>query len=245
MLPKFYIEQSLYGIENLMRNQIFDYVQVLPNELFLARNYQPRLFVKRIDIGQKYLIDEFTNLEQQQAVSDIKTALGLASFETVAVQHVGYSYAIILDINRTGSGKKRLRPFKLVFSGDCRPNNCLIKKGEECDLLIHECTFDNERHADAVRKNHCTIEEAVRVAQEMNARQTVLTHFSARYGVLGHVDDVRARNVGFSFDFMYLTPDNVQDVNNSSDLLKTLFKSAVERNEDRRNKQLQQQQQQS
>jgi len=58
------------------------------------------------------------------------------------------------------------------------------------------------------------------------------------------VDDVRARNVGFSFDFMYLTPDNVQDVNNSSDLLKTLFKTAVERNEDRRNKQLQQQQQQ-
>ncbi len=220
-----------------MQTQIFDYIQTLPNELFLNRSFQPRLFVKQVNIGQKYLIDEFSNIEQQEAIRDIKNVLGLDSLETIAVQHVGYSYAIILHINQTEKRKKSLRPpFKLVFSGDCRPNNCLVKKGNDCDLLIHECTFDNERCADAIRKNHCTIEEAVRVAQEMNAKQTVLTHFSARYGVLGHIDDVRAKNIGFSFDFMHLTPDNVEDVNNSTDLLKTLFKSAVEKNEDRRTK---------
>jgi ribonuclease BN (tRNA processing enzyme) len=72
----------------------------------------------------------------------------------------------------------------IIYSGDCRPNSKLPKIGEHCDLLIHEATFDDQLAADAVKKRHCTVGEAVGVAQQMRARCCVLTHFSQRYPVI-------------------------------------------------------------
>ena len=109
----------------------------------------------------------------------------------------------------------------------------MVTKGKDCDLLIHECTFDNQRQKDAIAKNHSTIQEAVSVAQRMSAKQTILTHFSSRYGILGHIDEVNAERVGFAFDFLCVSAASVSQLNHIGDMLKTLFVAQVESNEER------------
>lgn len=49
------------------------------------------------------------------------------------------------------------------------------------DVLINESTFTKDRQEHAEQKNHCTMEEALDVAKKINAKYTILTHFSQRY----------------------------------------------------------------
>jgi hypothetical protein len=72
---------------------------------------------------------------------------------------------------------------RIVFSGDCRPSQALITAGSNCDLLLHEATFDDSMESDAECKRHCTTSEAVTVGKRMKAKHIVLTHFSQRYPV--------------------------------------------------------------
>jgi hypothetical protein len=58
----------------------------------------------------------------------------------------------------------------------------------------------------------------------MNAKWTLLTHFSTRYGRVSVVNDVNEKNVGFSFDFMQLTSKNVEKINAVLPQLKVVFK---------------------
>lgn len=72
-------------------------------------------------------------------------------------------------------------PWKLVFSGDCRPSDALVRAGRGATLLIHEATFCDGMEEDARRKRHSTVSEAVGVGERMKAYRVLLTHFSARY----------------------------------------------------------------
>jgi hypothetical protein len=71
----------------------------------------------------------------------------------------------------------------LVYSGDCRPSQSLIRAGQGCHLLIHEATFSEEKAGDALKKKHSTINEAISTAIKMNAKHLILTHFSQRYPI--------------------------------------------------------------
>lgn len=79
---------------------------------------------------------------------------------------------------------------KIVYSGDCRPSEDLIREGQNCDLLIHESTFEDTFVDEALAKKHSTISEALQVGERMNAKTTLLTHFSLRYHNLTRVDDI-------------------------------------------------------
>lgn len=95
-----------------------------------------------------------------------------ASLHCTPVQHCHDAYAIsILFANK----------FKLVYSGDTEPCQALVRDGQGADLLIHEATFDPEMTQDARKKKHSTITEAIDIATQMNAKRTILTHFSQRY----------------------------------------------------------------
>jgi ribonuclease BN (tRNA processing enzyme) len=52
-----------------------------------------------------------------------------------------------------------------------------------CTILIHEATFEDSAGGarNAFEKGHSTVDEACLVATRMGARNTLLTHFSARY----------------------------------------------------------------
>lgn len=70
---------------------------------------------------------------------------------------------------------------KIVYSGDTRPTNALVKLAKNADLLIHEATLDDELKERADEDGHSTPSEAAQIAKKAKVKQLVLTHLSARY----------------------------------------------------------------
>ena len=90
--------------------------------------------------------------------------------------------------------------YKIVYSGDTRPSDNLISLGldeEPTDLLIHEATMAHYMLEDCKVKRHTTFTEAIEVAQKMNAKNAIMTHFSQRYSKIPPLDEFEvADNVG-------------------------------------------------
>ncbi|UCC57846.1 MAG: ribonuclease Z [Candidatus Bathyarchaeum sp.] len=70
---------------------------------------------------------------------------------------------------------------KIVYTGDTRPSENLVRLAENADLLIHEATFDDELLERAGEDGHSTPSQAAKTAKEAGAKRLVLTHISARY----------------------------------------------------------------
>ncbi|KKA26838.1 hypothetical protein TD95_000769 [Thielaviopsis punctulata] len=100
---------------------------------------------------------------------------GLVSAHYVRVNHCKGAHAGVFT---WASG------LKISYSGDCRPSPHFARMGRDSTLLIHECTFESDKQADAVNKKHSTMAEALDVASKMRARRVMLTHFSQRYAKL-------------------------------------------------------------
>ena len=114
--------------------------------------------------------------------------------------------------------------FKVVYSGDTRPSNLLIKEGEGAGLLIHEATFRDEMAKNAEMNMHCTIKEAVTVGIKMKCWRVILTHFSQRYNTLPIKEkdlskikekdeeyfDYLLNNCIFAFDLMRLKVEELE-----------------------------------
>ncbi|UNI13973.1 Ribonuclease Z [Purpureocillium takamizusanense] len=97
---------------------------------------------------------------------------GLASIKRVPVPHCWRSYGTQLELT---SG------LRIAYSGDCRPSSAFAQAFRGAHLLVHECTFGDDKQDHARAKSHSTMGEALGVAREMRARRTLLTHFSQRY----------------------------------------------------------------
>ena len=70
---------------------------------------------------------------------------------------------------------------KIVYSGDCLPDENTIEAAKGADLLIHEATFDNSRKEEADERMHSTAENAAQIAKKAGVKKLVLTHISPRY----------------------------------------------------------------
>ena len=97
---------------------------------------------------------------------------GLASITRIPVPHCWLSYGTQLELT---SG------LRIAYSGDCRPSSAFAQGCKGAHLLVHECTFGDDKQDHAKAKKHSTMAEALGVAREMEARRTLLTHFSQRY----------------------------------------------------------------
>lgn len=115
--------------------------------------------------------------------------------QSIAVQHCAGAFGLVLEL---ANGQK------VVYSGDCRPSASLVKAGMQADLLIHEATFDDDRCGDAIKKRHSTSSEALDIAARMQARLTVLTHFSQRYP-LSHAWQKPATRVAVAYDLLHFS----------------------------------------
>uniref|UniRef100_A0AC34FV75 Ribonuclease Z n=1 Tax=Panagrolaimus sp. ES5 TaxID=591445 RepID=A0AC34FV75_9BILA len=99
---------------------------------------------------------------------------------------------------------------KLVFSGDTTPCDLLIEAGKDADVLIHEATFDDDREIEAQKKRHSTMRQAVNVGKAMNAKNIILTHFSARYPKVPTLPKyLDENNVGISMDNLVVSMDSL------------------------------------
>ncbi|OAA50413.1 hypothetical protein NOR_00863 [Metarhizium rileyi] len=101
-----------------------------------------------------------------------KENFGLASIKRIPVPHCWRSYGTQLELT---SG------LRIAYSGDCRPSSAFAQACRGAHLLVHECTFGDDKQDHAKAKKHSTMAEALGIAREMKARRTLLTHFSQRY----------------------------------------------------------------
>lgn len=70
---------------------------------------------------------------------------------------------------------------KVVFTGDTRPSQEIVKLAMGADVLVHDCTLDSQ-HADlAWEFGHSTAAEAAEVAREAGVHVLFLVHMSPRY----------------------------------------------------------------
>src|SRR3989344_3776259 len=68
---------------------------------------------------------------------------------------------------------------KVVYTGDTKPCETVVKISEDSDLLIHDGTFlelDESRG-----KYHADVAEAADIAKKSNVKELILTHLSRRY----------------------------------------------------------------
>lgn len=97
--------------------------------------------------------------------------------------------------------------FFFLSSGDTMPCEDLVKLGQDCDLLIHEATMEDDLVKEAKLKYHSTVSQAIQMGQQMRSKFTLLTHFSQRYAAIPHLsqseDDLR--NVGIAYDNMQVS----------------------------------------
>lgn len=101
---------------------------------------------------------------------------GVHLLRSIQVEHCAYAHAVVLNL---------VNGFKLCYSGDTRPSNSLIRAtaNDGISLLLHEATFDDDERGkkEALQKRHSTVLEALDVAKRMNAKASLLSHFSQRY----------------------------------------------------------------
>ena len=65
---------------------------------------------------------------------------------------------------------------KFVYSGDTLPCKNVIKLSQDADVLAHDSTFFEEMDA-----KHANVGEVLKLAEEANVKQLILTHISRRY----------------------------------------------------------------
>lgn len=70
---------------------------------------------------------------------------------------------------------------KIVYSGDTRPCDAVLRLAEGADILIHEATLDDSLSDKACETGHSTPSQAAGIAKEAGVKRLVLTHISGRY----------------------------------------------------------------
>jgi ribonuclease Z len=70
---------------------------------------------------------------------------------------------------------------KVVYTGDTRPFRGFARFAAGADLVVHDCTLDDDLAERAREDGHSTASQAAEAARKAKAKRLVLTHISARY----------------------------------------------------------------
>ncbi len=96
---------------------------------------------------------------------------------------------------------------KIVYSGDTRPSEDIVKLAEDADLLIHDGTFSAELEDEADKGGHSTVKEAAEIAKKASVERLVLTHVSPRHTDISKLEEEAEEvfpNSVFAEDFLEL-----------------------------------------
>jgi len=88
---------------------------------------------------------------------------------------IGAKTVLLKDISYVQGGKS------ICYSGDTQYCKNTITAAKNCDLLIHEATFDESRRALADEKFHSTASDAAKIAKEAGVKLLLLTHIGGKY----------------------------------------------------------------
>jgi len=155
------------------------------------------------DDGVRGQSDNVNNIEMEdnnilirKVNEELFRLLSLKSIETAPVHHCPHAFGVAL-VHESG--------WKLSYSGDTMPCDSFISLGQDSDICIHEATMEDELVHEARLKMHSTTSEAIEIGNKMNAKFTMLTHFSQRYAKVPKIDSGLAPNVGIAFDNMIVS----------------------------------------
>ncbi|XP_055837284.1 ribonuclease Z, mitochondrial [Episyrphus balteatus] len=156
--------------------------------------------------------------------TDLKN-MGIQSMSTCLVKHCQHSFGVSVLLD---SKDEFSEPMKITYSGDTMPCEDLIELGANSTILIHEATMEDELLQEAKIKMHCTVSQALNVAQKMNAKHTILTHFSQRYAKLPRIPEGLLSNVAIAFDFMQVSVDDLKNFSSMYPVMKLMFSEHYE-----------------
>ena len=82
----------------------------------------------------------------------------------------------------------------VVYTGDTKATQSVVRAANEADLLIHDATFTSDQRERADTTAHATAKDAGSVASNAGARRLALTHISSRYpgAAVGHREEAEA-----------------------------------------------------
>ncbi|XP_046959324.1 ribonuclease Z, mitochondrial isoform X2 [Vanessa cardui] len=155
--------------------------------------------------------DEFTLIPNQDLLDDggeqwaaALRGAGVLRARTCHVAHCPNAFGLAVDVTPH---------YKLTYSGDTIPCGELVNIGKNSTLLIHEATMEDELAGEARIKMHSTTSQAINIGREMNAKYTILTHFSQRYARLPRLNASILNDnntVGIAFDNMQITMSDLE-----------------------------------
>lgn len=157
----------------------------------------------------------------------------LKEISTVPVKHCKDAHALLFTT---------YSDYKVVYSGDTMPCNSLIEAGQNCSLLIHEATMEDDLEEEAKFKTHSTTSQAIDVGKRMDADFTILTHFSQRYAKVPIFPKNDTNTIGFAFDNMVVRPCDLELLPHFLPCLKSLFADHYEEMQEKTAKRLRQKQ---
>ncbi|KAH8083328.1 hypothetical protein BXZ70DRAFT_1073609 [Cristinia sonorae] len=143
-------------------------IPILSDSLNFRGPYVAKYGKWQLKDGEKWMDHQ----RSERVSKEMCAALGLKGFTTVDVDHRTRCYGLVID-HRDG--------WRIVFSGDTKPTQNLVRAGKGATVLIHEATMGDDQEELAAQKAHSTMGQAVRIGTEMEAQNIMLTHFSARY----------------------------------------------------------------
>lgn len=104
----------------------------------------------------------------------------------------------VIKIGEVARLKKGL---KVVYSGDTKPCENILKLSKDANLLIHDGTFLEEEET----KAHADVKKAAEIAKKAGVRQLILTHISRRYTNIKELEEEAKKvfpNTQIAYDLM-------------------------------------------
>ena len=200
--------------------RIANYLQVY------HRHFEPILTNLHFIRNEHMLIENMQGQDNQnpqlypEVEAELLEYLNMKSVKTCRAFHCPGAYCVSMV---TSEG------FKFVYSGDTRPVDAIIELGNEgqpTDLLIHEATMGHYMLDDAKNKRHTTFTEAISVAQDMNCRKALFTHFSQRYSKIPLYEEFQvdeAKNTAVVMDHTSVSMRTLNAISETYPALESLF----------------------
>ncbi|XP_052251480.1 zinc phosphodiesterase ELAC protein 2-like isoform X2 [Dreissena polymorpha] len=185
-----------------------------------------RLYSKHVlDISQDFefiphsVLLNANHTAREGFLQQVKTRLCLTDLQLCQVLHTKSSAGLVMQHNDG---------WKLVYSGDTMPCETLVKAGRNCDILIHEATFNDVEIDHALKKHHCVTSEAILVGKKMAAKYTLLTHFSQKMPNIPKFTALFTENVGYAFDLMTIKPNQLHLLYHMKPFYESLYGAHIE-----------------
>lgn len=83
---------------------------------------------------------------------------------------------------------------KVVIMGDTHDPMGIAKIAQNCDVLVHESTLDDEQQQLAIDRGHSCPQMAAQFANLLQCKKLILTHFSARFEKEGKQQPVATKS---------------------------------------------------